>query len=91
MLLNFAYFLSVQHAKSLVLAVYKALRSLEGIDGYETDEAMSVCSEATMYETFIEPIQGKFLNLLICVNVQENGSPKKINISVLYFIARWKR
>ncbi|VDN89055.1 unnamed protein product [Brugia pahangi] len=48
---------AVQHAKSLVLAVYKTLRSLEGIDACETDDAMSICSEATVCETFIEPIQ----------------------------------
>ncbi|VBB27708.1 unnamed protein product, partial [Acanthocheilonema viteae] len=48
---------AVQHEKSLVLAVYKTLRSLEGIDGCETDETVSMCSEATMCETFIEPIQ----------------------------------
>ncbi|OZC11240.1 hypothetical protein X798_01656 [Onchocerca flexuosa] len=52
---------AVQHAKSLVLAIYKALRSLKGIDGYETDEAMSVCSEGTTCETFIEPVQDKIL------------------------------
>ncbi|VIO94322.1 Uncharacterized protein BM_BM4413 [Brugia malayi] len=48
---------AVQHAKSLVLAVYKTLRSLEGIDACETDDAMSICSEAIVCETFIEPIQ----------------------------------
>ncbi|CAG9529548.1 unnamed protein product [Cercopithifilaria johnstoni] len=48
---------AVQHGKSLVLAVYKTLRSLKGIDGCETDEAISVCSEATTCETFIEPVQ----------------------------------
>ncbi|VDM18922.1 unnamed protein product [Wuchereria bancrofti] len=48
---------AVQHAKSLVLAVYKTLRSLVGIDGCETDDAMSMCSDATICETFIEPIQ----------------------------------
>ncbi|VDK67569.1 unnamed protein product [Litomosoides sigmodontis] len=49
---------AVQHVKSLVLAVYKALRSLEGIDCCETDETMFMCSESTMCETFVEPIQG---------------------------------
>ncbi|VDK67533.1 unnamed protein product [Onchocerca ochengi] len=61
---------AVQHAKSLVLAIYKALRSLNGIDGYETDEAMSVCSDTTTCETFVEPVQDKLCNLLICISVQ---------------------
>uniref|UniRef100_A0A915PHR5 Uncharacterized protein n=1 Tax=Setaria digitata TaxID=48799 RepID=A0A915PHR5_9BILA len=46
---------AVQHAKSLVLAVYKALRSLEGMDGCETDETISMCPEMTICETFAEP------------------------------------
>ncbi|EJD74301.1 hypothetical protein LOAG_18364 [Loa loa] len=48
---------AVQHAKSLVLAVYKTLRSLEEVDGCETDEAMSLCAEATICESFIRPVR----------------------------------
>ncbi|KAM3719155.1 Condensin-2 complex subunit [Dirofilaria immitis] len=69
---------AVQHAKSLVLAVYKALRSLEGIDGCEIDEAMSICSEVNICETFIEPIQDKILQF-ICIIGQKNQTPKKLN------------
>ncbi|MCP9261931.1 BMA-CAPG-2 [Dirofilaria immitis] len=50
---------AVQHAKSLVLAVYKALRSLEGIDGCEIDEAMSICSEIE-YDLVPNEASGKF-------------------------------
>uniref|UniRef100_A0A8R1TJH0 Uncharacterized protein n=1 Tax=Onchocerca volvulus TaxID=6282 RepID=A0A8R1TJH0_ONCVO len=68
---------AVHHAKSLVLAIYKALRSLNGIDGYETDEAMSVCSDTTTCETFVEPVQDKLCNLLICISVQVHPLLKK--------------
>lgn len=50
----------VEHARSLVLAVYKALRSMEGIDGGETDETMSTCSEPTTSEIFVEPDESRF-------------------------------
>lgn len=67
-----------------MLAVYKTLRSLEGMDGCEIDETISMCSEVTMCEAFIEPVQSKILNLLLVLVKSHLFSKKNLYFTIIW-------